>query len=485
MRRIPQDVLQEIFLQCLPKDRNPAMSAFEGPVLLGRICAEWRLLVLQTPALWARIHIVEPSTSAWPSVTSLTARKAKVLQRLALIQVWLDRSGQYPLSISFQQDSSYSSSMEAGETRPRSAIIRALIPYAPRWETIQLSFPIADELETFGELANIRPSDVSKLKSFSINSTSWSSGAITWDSLEFLRAPHLHRLSVSFRGTDIHINELPVDWDRLTSLEISEVPHTTITPSEIVALLGKCTALRTCKLLWNPDVDIADPQPILPTFCPEMRSLDLSGICIILSHISCPELRRLDLGGRDGFVPHSTDYDMSDHEPLLHILSTAPKLESLRFRVAIPQQKLLQIISALPPTLLELELFDNASDPQLDDEIVVFLAKEKRCPRLEELILRKCELLSDDGISAFLQLQTDNLRRHSFRRLKVHYAVLPEGMKPTGPWLQPFTNAGINVSIKKSATYGQFSPFHGLQLTRAESTQIYRPLEDEDLADFV
>ncbi|KAJ7785454.1 hypothetical protein B0H14DRAFT_2286260, partial [Mycena olivaceomarginata] len=51
-RRLPLDIVQEIFVACLPTHRNCVMSASEAPVLLGRICSSWRAISLTTPRLW-------------------------------------------------------------------------------------------------------------------------------------------------------------------------------------------------------------------------------------------------------------------------------------------------------------------------------------------------------------------------------------------------------------------------------------------------
>ncbi|KAJ7161825.1 hypothetical protein C8R43DRAFT_991535 [Mycena crocata] len=58
IRRIPLDIIQEIFIACTPAHRNCVMSAKEAPVLLGRICSSWRCISLSTPRLWSRLHIV-------------------------------------------------------------------------------------------------------------------------------------------------------------------------------------------------------------------------------------------------------------------------------------------------------------------------------------------------------------------------------------------------------------------------------------------
>ncbi|KAJ6594646.1 hypothetical protein B0H19DRAFT_908650, partial [Mycena capillaripes] len=52
VRRLPLDIIQEIFLACLPTHRNCVMSAYKAPILLGRICSLWRAISLSTPRLW-------------------------------------------------------------------------------------------------------------------------------------------------------------------------------------------------------------------------------------------------------------------------------------------------------------------------------------------------------------------------------------------------------------------------------------------------
>ncbi|KAJ6557851.1 hypothetical protein B0H19DRAFT_906207, partial [Mycena capillaripes] len=52
VRRLPLDIIQEIFIACLPTHRYCVMSASEAPILLGRICSAWRAISFSTPQLW-------------------------------------------------------------------------------------------------------------------------------------------------------------------------------------------------------------------------------------------------------------------------------------------------------------------------------------------------------------------------------------------------------------------------------------------------
>src|SRR5437899_3140675 len=56
-RRLPLDILREVFYHCLTTSRNPTLCATEAPMLLTRICGTWRSVALSSPRIWARLHI--------------------------------------------------------------------------------------------------------------------------------------------------------------------------------------------------------------------------------------------------------------------------------------------------------------------------------------------------------------------------------------------------------------------------------------------
>ncbi|KAF9002459.1 hypothetical protein BDQ17DRAFT_1356893, partial [Cyathus striatus] len=102
IKHLPIDVLQEIFVACLPTDRNPCMAAFEAPMLLTRICSSWRRLVHSIPFLWSAIHIVLPPVRTPDFSTSTTdvpqeqAVVTKLREREPGVIEWLNRSGRRP-----------------------------------------------------------------------------------------------------------------------------------------------------------------------------------------------------------------------------------------------------------------------------------------------------------------------------------------------------------------------------------------------------
>ncbi|KAJ6478054.1 hypothetical protein C8R47DRAFT_1051286 [Mycena vitilis] len=77
---LPVELTSEIFFHCI----EPVPSVRVAPMLLGRICREWRLIAYDDPRLWSSLSIAEP---AWYR-----------FGLEALIGDWVLRAGSVPLS---------------------------------------------------------------------------------------------------------------------------------------------------------------------------------------------------------------------------------------------------------------------------------------------------------------------------------------------------------------------------------------------------
>ncbi|KAJ6530324.1 hypothetical protein B0H19DRAFT_482753 [Mycena capillaripes] len=86
MARLPLEISSEIFIRCLPRQMRPCASS--APMLLLNVCNAWTDIALSTPALWASIYLKHSCAD--------------------IIQVWLQRAGDYPLSISLRKSLDYS-----------------------------------------------------------------------------------------------------------------------------------------------------------------------------------------------------------------------------------------------------------------------------------------------------------------------------------------------------------------------------------------
>ncbi|KAJ7090769.1 hypothetical protein B0H15DRAFT_778727 [Mycena belliarum] len=115
-RRLPHDIIQEIFLACLPTRRNATMDLAQAPLLLGRICSAWRAIALSMPLLWARLHV---------NLDYVVSSGA----RIHFLGEWLERSAQCALTLSIAARKPPDSS---------SAVMDLLIKSSERWRNLNL-----------------------------------------------------------------------------------------------------------------------------------------------------------------------------------------------------------------------------------------------------------------------------------------------------------------------------------------------------------
>ncbi|KAJ7658416.1 hypothetical protein B0H17DRAFT_955267, partial [Mycena rosella] len=222
VRRLPLDILQEIFVACIPTHRNCVMSAREAPILLGRICSSWRTISLSTPRLWARLHIAEPARPFQAVLYNAPPGRYaqydnKLAQRIETTKTWLGRSGQCPLSVSLDSSTNHRPITPGAEPSHQNThlFIQTLVAFAYRWQDISLRVPLS-ALDTLSGLAE---DDVPMLKTFDVfqrpepivHSTQW-------ESFAFLRGRNLS--SFTLHGTSINPRNFPLRWDQLTTLSI-------------------------------------------------------------------------------------------------------------------------------------------------------------------------------------------------------------------------------------------------------------------------
>ncbi|KAF8149951.1 hypothetical protein B0H34DRAFT_731839 [Crassisporium funariophilum] len=92
--RLPTELLQEIFVLCLPCDKFIQPSPLQAPLLLTHICAPWRNICISLPALWSSLQTVLPKADS-----SMDTHK---LNNSEIMSLWLSRAGETPLSFSFR-----------------------------------------------------------------------------------------------------------------------------------------------------------------------------------------------------------------------------------------------------------------------------------------------------------------------------------------------------------------------------------------------
>lgn len=229
MKTPPVEILTDIFLLCLPAPPTP-LHPDDAPILLTRVCRQWRGLALTTPQLWTTLRL---ANFDHPSI-------------VPALQQWLSLSRTLPLTIDIDI-----SKPNDNHSISQNVCIKAICGEATRWSTLQL-----------------RPFHSSALRDIShFLSPSYS--------------PILEKLALGFHRTDnrdidsddsLHILESLAGCQRLTSLSLTGW-------AQVLSLrLSPSLSLRHLCLSFH--CDRASPLRI-PTFvqcmsnCTMLESLEL------------------------------------------------------------------------------------------------------------------------------------------------------------------------------------------------------------------
>ncbi|KAF7376716.1 hypothetical protein MSAN_00088600 [Mycena sanguinolenta] len=484
VRRLPLDIIQEIFIACIPTHRNCVMSASEAPVLLGRVCSSWRAISLGTPRLWARLHVVEPQRGRrYNAVNALIDEK--IGQRLAVAKMWLARSGQCPLSISLQSGSPDDDDPTPPETplapsETRSGqFLQELVPYAGRWKHIKVTTPPFE----LGVLAHLTPADVPMLESVALYpKPQFPPRGVNWEQFGLLGAPRLGSFFTTGSSFDAQcLQALPCH--QLTELTIGNCPAwgSLLTSSVLLRTLSQCTGLRSCNVVVNDGVPLLDPAPhqqqiVELAFLHTFR-LDCGRIaCNVLDWLSLPQLRDFTLHGH-------TDHSLAPFFRLCIHLETL-RIDSHSFTKSTLQDSL----RALAPTVAHLAIRDDtAYGPvelplvaALDDDVLALLTPAApsgahlpdpvACPGLETLTITHCCTISDAALLRFITArmgmadsdsQSGGCITTRLKRVKMQFKrVQTQDIMPA---LAPFIDRGLDAEISYLPPLTtHLSPWQGL-----------------------
>ncbi|KAJ6490235.1 hypothetical protein C8R47DRAFT_1123877 [Mycena vitilis] len=485
VRRLPLDIIQEIFLACLPTHRNCVMSAKEPPVLLGRICSSWRAISLSTPRLWAKIHLVRPSRPPSDSAFSEIQLFGKILSlRLETFKDWLLRSGECALSISLEECLSFrhmpamdfGTIPEAHIVRESSLYLQALISFASRWRDIKISTQAGPVLmET---LSTLTARDVPMLQDLTIRDRldpmdPDQSSRKCWASVGMLGGLALTRFSLSTRT--LGLTELPVRWSQLASLSLKDASWNSpdpLTTGRALHILSRCPVLTSCRMaVYDNDESMENPVTGPIVECPHLGAMDLS--CASNAASTFPRMfRRLVVPGLRKFVFRG--YSNPETHSSLSIsffLATVTRLETLDISTdTFSKASLTELLRGLP-TIRRLQVQHTWASPgrelAFEDDILDLLTPPHDhpspcCPALQELIMRQCSAVSDAALLRLINARMTAASCSPLKRVDVEFCR--ERQVDILPDLRQFQDTGFHISLQYLSVNSSelFSPWIGL-----------------------
>ncbi|KAJ7486685.1 hypothetical protein FB451DRAFT_1391576 [Mycena latifolia] len=406
-RRLPRDIIQEIFLACLPTQRN-AVERQRGTARLG-----------------PHLHLHSP------------------------VVKWLERSGRCPLSLSLIGSRNLGQ-WEDSDPDSVQTVTDELVRSSDRWAKVELSF---DPEEGLLRLAQAYAPKLVAVK-------------MTCDPREilktkFLTAPSLREVTLLIaREFDRYIPQLPLRWDYLTHLSFDSrgiYRNVGLSPSTTFEILRRCPRL----LHFKSDVHHApalgnhtDYPPVSQVSLPALRefimcrcntSLGPKSIMYLVQHLLMPQLRHLQLP--------RTDTSFQVAFPFLGDLATrSPLLEYLDLDLTgLTQDSLfdsLRMFHSLGKLVAGDCVRPNDDSPYAAAKVqglLDFLGSSAVCPLLHELQLLQCRDLAggDEDLFEFARRRLDSGSGH-FRRLDVVYRFFTLCIAPE--FLAPFAARGLTIS---------------------------------------
>ena len=520
IRHLPDDILQEIFMFCLPSDHYPTLDPGHAPLLLTHVSRRWRFVASNTRRLWTEIHIPLPALlipSQSIPILYAADERYKIKTKFAIIanaflttvDSWVSRIGGCGLSFSVLQEDNQC----IEEDSCLQALLHILLRQSQRWEHVDIAVP----LRAVNCIVNIQPMDVPVLKSLSVCATSrhpLSShhagfpnvfGVATpeplpaWSRSRVFEAPSLN--SVSLFRIDEPLLAMSVDWSKLTSLVVEKqgsLPNfgylqdgLAIDVPVLAVILRQCGLLRYARFALTPGA----PEPpsdhdalTAPIHLPNLVSLsffeDRACSASLFRILEAPQLTKLEFHTLR--KPNPAIVQGSPSFSLLPFLRRhRSKLEELtldtQFILPMERAMIWEAVGSLRSLRLSPSTFPCVRYPGDEQNLLPFTNCDLQqllsplsspranpapsragvvLPKLENFECNTLSTLTDRGVLEFLEAR----RIFGLHRARMHYEkdwdVAVESFADTVRLL----GEGMDLVLEKKARPSFLQPRQGLEV---------------------
>ncbi|KAJ7616987.1 hypothetical protein DFH06DRAFT_1306934 [Mycena polygramma] len=198
VRRLPPEIICEIFSWTLPQTRRVAGSPPIGPPwYLGQISRRWREIALTIPSLWSSITVLHTINYSHERVSPLP-----------MVQAQLIRSADEPLDVDFEW---WRDERDAGP------YLAALVLHSDRWVSFRLL--CCDNLHTLLQLLRPAKGRLSRLNTLEIDDRDWDvpDGEVSFTPLDtFYIAPALREVLLAKPTFYLPSPPLLIPWHQTT-----------------------------------------------------------------------------------------------------------------------------------------------------------------------------------------------------------------------------------------------------------------------------
>ncbi|KAF4617216.1 hypothetical protein D9613_006233 [Agrocybe pediades] len=260
IRRLPFDMLEEIFLRCLSTDdtRPSTLTDIEeAPLLLMQVCRTWRQACLSCPRLWTSLRLEDDD---------IRADSSQVEDLCWRIQEWFSRSGQCPIHIVMSSTRrSIAGYMQEGQK----SVVDALLPVMRRCDTLYLF----GEHQPFMEL--LSPETLVSLRCVRIIPAKGGYPTRNWQPLaNLMAAPNLRHFTCNAGlPSDIGTKDIPFHLSpHLTRLTLQRPGGSY---QDVLSVLQKLHGLQTLKIVFKDNPKLAEAIVPVKVSLPSLKTLFL------------------------------------------------------------------------------------------------------------------------------------------------------------------------------------------------------------------
>ncbi|KAJ7183780.1 hypothetical protein C8R46DRAFT_519357 [Mycena filopes] len=286
-RRLPEDILREIFTASLPTERHSLMSRTrDSPLVFTYVCSEWRRVAFSMPRLWTTFHIMPVRENLW-TTAKLTSEGVKF---------WLEKSGSLPLSISVAW-SDHSDELHSNAEEGR-RVLQTLAGCSRRWEHMRFVLPSPSH---FAPLGAVSPMNLPLLKTVVIDAGRALRSPAALDLFGFTNGPMVTGISLQSRFDEPNLSTL---------VAAPQIRHLSTLGTRIqfsthlaLQLLARCPQLETCVL----EMLLAPVHPHTQVSLTHMRRLCIvdsewpfgGGVATLWENLDLPILQCLEYASTD------------------------------------------------------------------------------------------------------------------------------------------------------------------------------------------
>lgn len=392
VRRVPAEIIGEIFLILTRLTEYPTIHSNHAPLVLCQICSQWRDIAIGHGALWTRFAFGMKEKGA-PDVS------------MQLMMTWLDRASTFSLSIKLSPSHFRDTEPSTAQDPPPAPVysLEFLFPYIPRCRRLHI------HLETlfFFQLQYLPLGSVDFLEVLHLQlepeAYRRDEPQPIWHDVTapFQHAPRLRTIYIHAPDSPTDMNGVLFPWSQLTSITL---PALRLNISSYM-LLRQCVNLEhlSLGLLFNINESDAPGTifPVLRSLEIDMRSRESdTRLARFLRHFTLPALKELAI------LSFSSSFPVAEFEALQSRSSftlTTLKLVCL----TIPTEQLKRILQCVP-SLRALHL-SSCECPSTYFEMLSLSQKTVLVPELEEFAVfdRASEsrraLTTDDEIADMVE----------------------------------------------------------------------------------